>query len=384
MIRELFILLLSISLLTGCSWFGSKDNSEPPAELKSFEKHAELHKIWSRDTGEGTDSQFIRLVPTVVGERIYVADRNGSVWALKLDDGKPVWRTKTGLMISAATGVGGGLVLAGSSDGELVALDAETGKQRWRVAVPSEVLSVPQVSDGTVVVQTVDGAGSGLDADDGTRRWVYDRSVPVLTLRGTSTPLLGGGVALAGFANGEVVALEIASGREVWKTEVAIPRGRTELQRIVDVDADPVIDQGILYAASYQGRMVAVSLQDGRVLWSRDSSTYAGIAVEGSQVFVSEAGSDVVAIDRRSGSSLWDQADLRRRSLTGPAVIDDYVAVGDFEGYVHLLSRRDGSIVGRVRVAGDGVQAAPVTVFGERLLVLGAGGELVLYQLNTL
>ncbi len=384
MMRGLFILLLSANLLTGCSWFGGKDNSEPPAELKPFEKRVELRKLWSRDTGDGTNGQLLKLVPTVVGERIYTADRDGAVWALELETGQKLWRNKIGLAISAAAGVGGGLVLVGSSEGQLAALDAGTGEQRWRVDVSSEVLSVPQTYQGTVIVQTVDGAISALNAEDGQRLWVYNRSVPVLTLRGTSTPLVGAGVVLAGFSNGEIVALQIDSGREVWDTAVAVPHGRTELQRIVDVDANPVVDRGILYAASYQGRLVAVSLQDGHVLWNRDMSTYAGIAVDSSQVFISDADSEVWALDRRTGRSLWKQADLRRRSLTGPALIDDYVAVGDFEGYLHLLSRSDGSVAGRIRVDSDGIQATPVTVFGDRLLVLGAGGELVLYRLKAL
>jgi outer membrane protein assembly factor BamB len=384
MMRKLFILVLSANLMSGCAWFGSKDNAEPPAELKPFEQRVELRKLWSYDTGDGTDEQLLKLTPALVGERIYVADRDGAVAALELENGRRIWRSKTGLAISAGAGVGSGLVLVGSSEGQLAALDAESGEQRWRVDVSSEVLSVPQISEGTVIIQTVDGAISALDAEDGKRRWVYDRSVPVLTLRGTSTPWIGGGVVLAGFSNGEVVALDVKTGREVWNTAVAVPHGRTELQRIVDVDANPLVDSGILYAASYQGRLVAISLQDGRVLWNRDMSTYAGLAVDSSQVFVSDADSEVWALDRRTGRSLWKQADLRRRSLTGPAVIDDYVAAGDFEGYVHLLLRKDGAIVGRVRVDSDGIQATPVAMFGNRLLVLGAGGELVLYQLNAL
>jgi len=371
MIRQLFVLLLAASLLSGCSLFGGKDNAEPPAELKAFEKRAELREIWSYSTGDGTDGQFLKLVPTIVGQRVYVGDRNGSVAALELESGKLIWRSKTGIAISAGVGVGGGLVLAGSSE-------------RWQAEVPSEVLSVPQVYQGTVVVQTVDGSISALDAESAKRLWVYDRSVPVLTLRGTSTPLVDGGVVIAGFASGKMVALDVRSGREVWNTAVAVPHGRTELQRIVDVDAEPVISRGILYAASYQGQLVAVSLQDGRVLWKRDMSTYAGIAVDDTQVLITDADSDVWAVERSTGRSLWKQSELRRRALTGPAVIADYVAVGDFEGYLHLLMRSDGSIADRVRVDSDGIQATPVTVFGDRLLVLGAGGKLVLYQLAAL
>ena len=376
------MLLMVAGLLSGCSWFGDEDNSEPPAKLESFERQVDLKKIWSRSTGNGTDEQFIKLVPTVAGERVYVADRKGTVSAVEVETGKVVWRTKTDIAISAGTGVGEGLALVGSSEGDLVALDAESGEIRWRTEVSSEVLSVPQVYEGVVIVQTVDGNLAGLDAGSGEVLWIHDRSVPVLTLRGTSTPLVADGVVLAGFANGKMTALETGSGREIWEAAVAIPHGRTELQRIVDLDANPVVRQGVLYVSSYQGRLVAISLQDGRVLWNRDMSSYAGLDVDNRHVYVSDSDSEVWALDRLSGGSLWKQGALRQRALTGPAIIGDYVGVGDFEGYLHLLSRLDGSIAGRVRVDSDGISATPIAVFGDRLLVLGAGGTLAFYQLE--
>jgi len=380
----LYLLLLLPLLLNGCSWFGSDDNSDPPAELKDFDKRVELRRIWSRSTGDGTDEQFLNLAPAVVGSRVYVADRDGSVWAVELEDGKTVWHTRTGLALSAGVGVGNiaGLALVGTSEGQLAALDLETGEPRWQVDVSSEVLSVPQVVDGVVVVQTVDGNITGLDAETGERRWIHDRSVPVLTLRGSSTPLVQSGVALAGFASGKLVALDTASGRDLWEVPVAVARGRTELQRIVDVDANPVLKDGVLYSTSYQGQLVAISLRNGQMLWKRDMSAYAGLAVDSSQVFVSDASSDLWALDRRSGRALWKQDALLHRSLTGPAVVDTYVGVGDFEGYVHVLSSIDGSIAGRTRVDSKGIAAAPVTVFGDRLLILGAGGQLALYQIE--
>jgi len=376
-------LLLILVALSGCSLFGDDDNSEPPAKLESFEKQVRLVRLWSRDTGEGTREQRVKLVPAVYRERVYAADRSGSVLAYELDSGKQVWRSKTGLAISAGAGVGDGLVLVGSSEAELVALDSESGDELWRTSVSSEILSVPQVSDGVVVVQTVDGNIAGLDAGDGKQLWMHDRSAPVLTLRGTSTPLVVQGIVLAGFANGKMAALEIQSGRQVWEVAVAVSRGRSELQRIVDLDADAVIRDGVLYVSSYQGRLVAISLQDGRMLWNRDMSAYAGIAVDNQQVYVSDTDSEVWALDRGSGASLWKQGKLRRRDLTGPAVTGEYVSVGDFEGYIHLLTRAEGAIAGRVRVDKAGIHTAPVPLFGDRLLVLGAGGKLVFYQLES-
>jgi outer membrane protein assembly factor BamB len=384
MIRSVVSLLPILIVLTGCSLFGDDDNSEPPAKLESFDKQVQLRRLWSRSTGDGTDEQLVKLVSTVVDERVYVADRNGSVWAYELEKGEKVWRSKTGVAISAGPGVGEGLVLVGSSEADLVALSADSGEERWRTSVSSEVLSVPQVYDDMVIVQTVDGNIAGLDAESGERIWIHDRSAPVLTLRGTSTPLVEEGLVMAGFASGKMTALEVESGRQIWEAAVAVSRGRSELQRIVDIDVDPVISDGVIYVTSYQGSLVAISLQDGRQIWNRDMSAYAGIAVDGQQVYISDADSEVWALDRRSGASLWKQDKLRRRSLTGPTVIDGHVAVGDFAGYVHLLSRTDGSIAGRVRVDKDGIQAPPAALLGNRLLVLGAGGKLALYQLEPL
>ncbi|WP_455233974.1 outer membrane protein assembly factor BamB [Thiogranum longum] len=383
MIRIVVSALLAVALLGGCAMFGDDDNSEPPAKLESFEQKVRLRSVWSRDTGDGTDEQLVRLVPTVVGDRVYVADRNGSVRAYQLENGKELWRAKTRVAVSAGPGVGDGVVLVGSSEAELVALDADTGEERWRTLVSSEVLSVPQVYSGVVIVQSVDGNIAGLDLDSGDRLWLHDGSVPVLTLRGTSTPLVGEGFVLAGFASGKMIALEVETGREVWDNVIAVPQGRSELQRIVDIDADPLVSEGVLYVTSYQGRLAAIGLENGRLLWDRDMSSYAGLAVDRQQIFVSDADSEVWALDRSSGASLWKQNAFRRRSLTAPAVVDEYVAAGDFEGYLHLISRFDGSLAGRQRVDSKGIQAKPI-VLGDRILVLGSGGKLVLYQVETL
>jgi outer membrane protein assembly factor BamB len=381
MMRRISGIVVALALLSGCSWFGDKDNTEPPAELTAFNEQVKLKRIWSRDTGSGTDEQFVQLVPFVAGERVFVADRSGAVRAYTLDKGEQLWHAKTRVAISAGPGGGDGLMVVGSSDADLIALDAETGEERWRTAGSSEVLSVPLIYRGIVVVQTVDGYLAGLDASSGERLWVQGRTVPVLTLRGTSTALVEGGAVIAGFANGKITALDIKSGAPLWEAVVAVPSGRSELQRMVDVDANPVVRDGVLYVVSFQGQMAAVGLQNGRLLWNRDMSAYAGIAVDAGQVYVTDENSEVWALDRDTGASLWKQSALRRRALTGPTVAGGYVAVGDFAGYVHLLARLDGSIVGRVKVDSKGILAPPVAL-GDRLLVLGAGGKLVLYQLE--
>lgn len=375
------ILLVVATLVTGCSWFGSDDKSDPPTPLESFDRSVKLKEVWSRDSGAGTDEQFLKLVPAIFDQQVFVADRNGDVFSFALGDGKKRWKAGTDAAISAGAGVGEGLVVVGTSDGQIIALAMEDGVERWRVRVSSEVLSVPQIVEDIVLVQTVDGNLVGLNAADGTRKWIHDRIVPVLTLRGTSTPLIIDTVAIAGFSSGKIVALDIKTGRQLWDIPVAVPHGRSELQRIVDIDDTVVIRNGILYVSSYQGRMVAIDMETGEILWNRDMSSYAGVAVDRSQVYVTDAESYVWALDRRNGASLWKQDKLLRRKVTGPVVINEWIGVGDYEGYVHLLSVKNGEIVGRVRVDSDGIAAAPLVING-RLLVLGSGGELVLYELE--
>ncbi len=382
MIRVLLTAVLIPVMLGGCAWFGDKDNAEPPAKLKSFEPQVELRSVWRRDTGAGTDELFLNLRPAVVDQQVFAADRNGSVYAYGLEKGKQLWRSKTHAAISAGPGVGEGLVLVGTSSAEVIALDAESGEERWRATVSSEVLSIPQIADGVVLVQAGDGGVTGLDVQSGELLWIHDRDVPVLSLRGASSPLVvGADASLLGFSSGKIVALETGAGRQLWETAIALPRGRSELQRIVDIDADPVIRDGVLYAASFQGQASALDLQSGRALWTREMSVYAGLAVDAQQVYISDEASELWALDRMTGATLWKQSDLRRRSVTGPALIGGFVAVGDYEGYVHLFSRFDGSLVGRERVDRDGIQAAPVAL-GDRLLVAGAGGKLTLYRLD--
>ncbi len=379
--RIAVVTIFALGLLSGCSWFGDKDNSEPPAKLQKFDEQLTLRSLWSRDTGVGTDEQRVKLVPAIFGEQVYTTDRKGRVSAYQLEDGKPVWRKKMNVPVSAGPGVDEGLVLIGTSDARVLALDADSGELLWTVPVSSEVLSVPRVYEGVVIVQTVDGNLTGLNAESGKRIWIHDRTVPVLSLRGTSSPLIEGGLVLAGFANGKMVALDVRSGRQLWEAAVAVPSGRSELQRMVDLDADPVVRDNVLYVASFQGQLAAVSLQNGRLLWSRDMSAYAGIAVDSQQVYVTDELSNVWALDRRTGASLWKNSDLQRRFLTGPVVVGGYIAVGDYKGYMHLLSRIDGAIAGRERVERSGI-LVPAVALGDRLLVLGAGGKLVMYQLT--
>jgi outer membrane protein assembly factor BamB len=372
--------LVSLLLLGGCALRG-KDTSEPPAPLPAIEQQVVLEEVWERRLGAGHDGQFVRLQPAFLGERIYGADRKGRVFALDAASGKRLWEVNTRARISAGVDAGEGLVVMGTSDGEVLALDLEDGSERWRAQVPSEVLSVPRIERGMVVVQTPDGTLTGLSVDSGERRWAFDRTMPALTLRGSSTPVVAGGVVIAGFANGRLALLTVEQGRVIWEVAVAEPRGRSELERMVDLDADPVIVGNTVFAVSYQGQAAAVDIPAGQVEWRRDMSAYAGLGADFSQVYVTDDHSQLWALNRRNGASLWKQDALRLRDLSAPVPFQDLVAVGDYQGYVHLLSRLDGVLVGRVRTDRRGI--ASLHVEGERLYVLGKGGQLTVLQLKA-
>jgi outer membrane protein assembly factor BamB len=236
-------------------------------------------------------------------------------------------------------------------------------------------LAAPRAAGGTVVARTVDGRVYGLDVLDGHRLWSYQSTVPVLTLRGNSAPLLEQGLAVVGLESGKAVALSASDGKVRWEQAIGVSRGRSELERMVDIDANPVSYQGVLYLASFQGRVAALDPDTGNPLWGRDISSYAGLAVDDGHVYVTDDHSEVWALDRLTGASVWKQDGLRGRALTAPAVQGASVLVGDFEGYVHWLSREDGQLQARWRLDSDGIQVGPLVV-DDTAYVYGRSGRL--------
>jgi outer membrane protein assembly factor BamB len=378
MIRRILYLAAPV-LLSACgtvnNFFVGKDNSDPPAALVTFQPTATLQSVWRTDVGAGVDKQFVKLMPRVAGEKVFAADRKGRVSAYRADTGQSLWSVETKAPISGGPGSGEGLVLVGSSEGEVLALDEASGALTWRAPVSSEILAAPQAAQGRVVVRTLDGKVYGLDAKEGKRIWVYEQAVPALTLRGTSAPLIVDDKVITGFANSKLTAISLNEGKLLWETPIAEPRGRTELERLVDISGEPRLADGIVYVASFQGRIAAVDADSGRLLWARDMSSYSGPDVDEQAVYVTDAQGAVLALDRRDGRTLWKQDKLHARGVTAPAAYGDYIAVGDFEGYLHCLNREDGSFAARVRVDDKGILAPPVAADGT-LYVSGKGGVL--------
>ncbi len=366
------VLTLAI-LAAGCSSNSKKEL--PPAELTKFTEEVVLQKQWSRSIGDGQGDTWNMLVPAIENDRIYASDVTGVVMSLDRMNGDVVWKKDLEKSISGAVGVGYGMVLLGTIKGEVIALDSSTGEQKWTARVTSEVLAPPATNGDIVVVQTQDDRLIGLDAATGDRRWIYDSTPAVLTLRGTGAPIVTNRLAVAGLSSGKVIALDTSNGVPVWEQRVAVPQGRSELERVVDIDGGLLLSGGTLYVATYQGRVAGLDLESGRVLWQRDASSYTGVAQGFGNVYVSEATGTVEGIDERSSSALWSNDQLARRQLSAPEVFSSYVAVGDLEGYLHLLSQVDGRFVGRERIDSDGLRARPL-VDGNMIYVYGNSGTL--------
>lgn len=374
-----FILPLVIA---GCGSTSAKDEEDvEPAELQEFVPETGLTRLWQRNTGKGLGSNYNRLDPVMVDGNLLVASVYGSLMMVAQEDGEVVWRQSLGGTISGGIGIGRESFYLGTHAGEVISLALLDGKEQWRQKLSSEILSPPVTNGDLMVVHTLDGRLYGLDEASGEQRWVYDGNLPVLTMRGTSKPAFFEGLVIVGQANGKLVALDQANGRIRWERRVAMAQGRSEIERIVDVDATPYISGSLVYAISFQGRIVAFEAASGRPLWQEKESSFNDLAEGFGNIYVSGSQSAVTAYGKSDGSIRWEQSALARRQLNSPKTIKSYVIVGDFEGYVHLLSQVDGHLVARRQVDTQGLRS-PLLVKGDKFFVYGNSGKLTAYQLN--
>jgi len=364
-------------LLVSCS---SAPVREPPAELTEFAPEFGVKQVWSATVGDSSED-FLGLSPSTWEGTVYAAGAGGRVTALDADTGKKRWQVELEVPISGAVGVGPALVTVGTRDGEVIALERDSGALRWRTKVSSEILAPPAVGESIVVAVALDGRVHGLSSADGKRLWSYARTEPALSLRGAGSPVLTANATLVGFASGRLAALRLQDGQPLWEAAVALPRGRNEIERLVDVDVSPLVFRDAIYAASYQGRLVALNPGNGNILWSRDESTHSGVTSDGQNLYLTNDRGFVVAFDRRNGASLWRQEALRGRRLNAPATYDDFVVVADYEGYVHWLSRQDGHFVARYRGVDAAVRGRTV-VAGQTVFVVGISGTLSALRLE--
>ncbi len=377
------LLLATVALvLSSCGIFGGDDDEElKPAELLKFSSKVSIKQLWSVKLGG--DSEFLRvaLQPVGDGHRIYAASRDGNVSAFDPETGKQLWRTKLDTDLSAGPGVGDDLVAVVTTDGYVVVLGASNGLENWRTYVAGESLATPLVRGDLVIVQTVDNRLRAFSAFGGASRWTIEQSTPLLTMRGTATPVAAGANVVAGFDNGRVVAVDLASGTVEWETLLSPPTGRSDLDRLADVDGAMAVVGQDIYAAGYHGRIAAIAAESGQVLWAREISSYTGVSADWNNLYTVQDGGEVIALTRRNGAEVWRQDALLRREPTLPVSFATTVAVGDFEGYVHFFSNVNGEPVARVRVGSNAISSGPVVV-ANRLYVQSDSGTLAAFVVN--
>ncbi len=374
---QLPLLLMSLALV-GCSTVSSSldainpfSSSGKKGVLPTIETTTELKRVWDVSVGKSADYIF---TPALVGHVVFAASREGNL--TRVEGGRVQWKVSLGYPLSAGVGADAKFLVVGTEKGDVVLLSAETGKTIWKVNLASEVLAAPTLSSEGVVVRTGDNRVTLLSLDEGKRKWSYQRTTPSLSLRSAASPVVSDRYVFVGFPGGKIVALGMNNGAPLWEGTVASPKGATELDRVADIVAAPVIDGTQVCAVAFQGRIACFDLgQSGALVWARDLSSASGLALDGRYLFVTDEKGAVHALDRLTGSSLWKQDKLSHRRVGAPVIVRGAVAVADGEGYVHLLSRDDGMFLGRIKTDGSPVRANLKTL-GSALLVQTSGGEL--------
>lgn len=367
-------------LIGGCGFWGGSDEIEP-SPLVDFDAEKQVEQLWSTHAGSGPGEKYHQFVPAVGEQHVFAASQEGVLVAIDRQTGDQVWERELEETLLGGVGAGFGTLVVANDEGQVIALDSSSGEERWRAQVASEVIAQPQVNRDLVVVQVINGQLAAFDRVTGELRWLFDSQIPQLSLRGTSAPVLTPNVTLTGFANGKLVAVDNRSGEAIWEQRVALAEGRSELERIVDVDGRPLIYNGHVYVGSYQGRLLAVNPYGARVIWTKEFSTYRGLAGGFGNLYAVSADDEISALDADSSASVWRQDALRYRRLTSPVALGNTVAVGDAQGYIHFISQIDGHFVARYKFDSSGVFSDPVVV-DDTLYVFSNDGRLAALKLN--
>ncbi len=375
--RAVLIGVLAVASLAACNRNKVKD-VDAPAKLVELRDSLKVDRLWQASVGGAKPVMRLGLGLGLDGEHVYASAHDGDIAAFDAGSGRSLWRTKTKLALSGGTGAGFGVVAAGSADGVVVAVKSSDGSALWRAKLGGEILSAPAVSEKIVVVRTVDGRLHGLSTADGKEVWREEQPIPRLTLRGAATPVISGDAVYCGFDNGKVLALALSDGAKLWEATVSPPRGRTELERLVDVDsAVHVVGEDVL-AVGFQGRAAMLARDSGQIWWSRDASSYRGLDVDEEGVLISTAGGQLLMLNRRTGTEMWHNDSLLRRRLSAPLLVGDFAAVVDLDGVLHWFDRQTGDAVARDKV-GDAV-STPLLLNNGVLLLITDKGHIEAYK----
>ncbi len=372
--------------LTACSliskpkqWFDKEEDPREPAKLINLgTEKINVQSVWKNSIGDLEKAHSV-IRPYITGDLVYLTDAEGRVEAWQRMDGKRIWSVTLKEEITGGVNGGDDIVVVGTGNGVVIALSTVDGQEKWRTSVSSEVMALSQAKFGVIVARTNDSKVHALDIGQGNIVWKAGRGTPPLTLRGASEPKVVGDSVLVGYDDGKMAALSMRDGTELWETTVSVPGGRSELERMSDIDGEIAYVNGIVYAASFNGRVVAVDMDTGKILWAKDLSSHVGLSADESSVYVTDSDDSVWALDIVTGATLWRQDKLLYRDLTAPKVMGKYVVVGDFKGYLHWFSKEDGKLVGRENIAGDAIKVAPI-IINDRAYVFANNGSFSVLQ----
>jgi len=366
--------------LTACSTMYR--NSTPQTALKELKPGLKVTPLWTVRPNGGVGNSGVKLRMALNGDTLYTADSRGRVEAINSKNGSEVWNSDTEMKLSAGPAVSNTTVIVASESGKVVALSTRDGGEIWSAQVPNEVLATPVISDNNVLIKTIDGRLFAFSADQGQKLWEYDHTAPNLILQRSSSPAVSDDIAYTGFADGKLIAVSMKNGTAIWQNSISLPNGSSEIERMIDIDANPKVSDGVIYAANYHGQLVAQSATDGSLIWQHPMSSYSGIALNSDVLFITDAQGYTWAFQRLTGSVQWVQKAMKRRMLTAPALMDRAVVVADQRGYVYWLSQTDGQILAIDQVGSSGVVAKPIVV-GNTVYVLSKNGLISALQVSN-
>ncbi len=374
MLRRALISAVVIGALAGCA---SEEDTIVMAPVPTVSNQFTPEKLWTTSIADGVGRYFSKLKPAYAYDKVFVASRSGLVKALNPEDGKTLWQRDlekdTPARLSGGITPGYNKIFIGSENGQVIALDAESGEIAWTANVEGEVLAAPTTDSNLVMVNTSRGMLVALDQSSGAQKWTISTEVPNLTLRGDSQPVAAGGGVFWGTANGRLAAAVVERGQLIWQQPIGTPQGATEIDRLVDVDASPIVLGPVLYITGFNGQLTAIDLRSGKPAWKRQYASATDLATDGSRIFVVTQKDHIAAVDARSGTEIWTNDKLENRLLTAPVMIDNYLVVGDSQGYLHWLDANSGEFVAQQLVDDSGFAVAPIEVDGGYVLVTRDG-----------
>lgn len=374
---------LIIMLLVGCvslgACTGARDNTLRPAPLTEYTPKINVVPLWSARVGDGANKFYLRMQPAVTQNIIYTASYNGTICAVCANNGKISWKTNLKTRLTSGVSFNAGRLFVATKQGQVVAMSAVNGQQLWITQAGGTILTAPKAYNGIVLAKSIDGSLTALSERSGRLIWRFTQTVPSLILHASSQPQFANDLAVAGFANSAVVAINSWSGKVAWLQKLVQPTGLTDIENMADIDANLVIVSGVVYVATYQGYVAALDLKSGHEIWRHKISAYAGISADYQNVYVTDAKSHIWAFSKDSGASFWHQAVLQGRKLTGPAIIGRYLVVADAYGYLHWLDKTNGTLVARNELRGHGAFTSPV-VRGNIVYVYTSAGYLMAFK----